>query len=331
MKLENISYPEQYVCKLTVRVSAEEFEEAIEANYQSKRENLKIKGYACGEATRAQAEAVRGEDFFWFDAANAVLDEKSPAVYEAAVAEHQLEVVSECSYDLETLSKAEGFTVGITFCLLPEFTFGDAKTITVTQKSAVVTDAEVEHIFTAQKDVKPELADEFRAKIREKLTENKAATVVAEAQSKVLIEFAAMAEGTLPTPMIDEAYEGMLTQLNELLQQHKTTMEDFLTKTGHSKEQFREDTRKGAAVRVRGTLAILRYGKMLAYTPTPAQVEAEIALRAEQVKDKLKDFAQNASRRRVALSMVRKKAMEAILADATILVPDTASAAQNEG
>ncbi len=325
MKLENITYPEQYVCQLTISADAAEFEAAIQANYESKRETLKIKGFEAGQASRTDAETVRGEDFFWYDAANAVLDAAAPAIYDAVVAEHALAVASECEYDLLSVTKADGFVVTCTFCLVPEFVFGDYSKITVMQKSAVVTEAEVSQIVAAQaaqKEVKPELEAEFRVKIREKLEENKRATVVAEAQSTVLMELGALAEGEIPTPMIEQGYAAMLQQLNEMLQQRNATMAEFLEKTGHTKEEFSADTRKGAEKRLRATLALIRLGISLGYTPTAEEVEAEILVRAEQVKGKVKDFAQKADRRRVAHSIIRKQAMEHLLAQVTIIDPD---------
>ncbi len=324
MKLENISYPETYLCKLTVSASAEEFEAAIQANYESKRETLKVKGFERGEATRAQAEQIRGQDFFWFDAANAILDAECPAIYKAAVAEHSLNVISECSYDIERVSKEDGFAVSMSFSLLPEFVFGDYKSIVVTQKSAKVTDEEVERVIAAQKDLKPELVDEFRVKVREKLEENRKASVKAEAENMVMMKLAEYAEGEIPTPVIEEAYESMLKQLNDFLQQQNVTMQDFLDKTGHTKEQLSADTRKGAEARVRSALALLRLGTNLGYAPTPEEVEAEVMLRAEQVKSKVKDFAEKADRRRVAMSMIRKKATMHVLENATIVNADEA-------
>ncbi len=325
MKLENITYPEQYVCKLTFSETAEALEAATQAAYERKRADLKIKGIERGAASRADAEAAKGQDFFWYDATNAIMDAEIPAIYEAVVAENNFFVVSECTYDMERISKDEGFVVTASFCLLPTFQYGDYKSITAPLKAIVPpTDVEVDRILAAQKDLDASRLEEYRTYVRQKLTQNKQASAVAEMQNVVLLKFTALVTGEVPTPMIDEAYEALLTQLNELLQQQQATMEQFLEQTGHTIEEFRATTRAGAEARVRASLATVRLGVDLGYTPTDEEVSAEIALRAEQVKDKLKDFSQRANRRRVAQSIIRQKATEHILKNITITKEENA-------
>ncbi len=324
MKLDQITYPQQNVCTLYMSETAEVLEAKTQAAYEAKRADLKIRGYERGEATREQAEAVKGADYFWFDATNQIMDEEVPGIYNAVVAEHGFIVVSECDYGLESISKEDGFVVTATFCLLPTFKLGDYKSITITQGSAKVTDEEVERVIAAQKEMKPELLEEFRAQVRAKLTENKALTVVNEAQNAVITSLADIAEGEIPAKMIDDAYEGMVSQLNDMLNQQGMDMQSFLDKVGHTKEEFRAHTRKGADRRVRATLALMQIGVEAGFVPTPEEVEAEIAVRAEQVKDKVKDFATKADRRRVMLSIIRTKATALVLANATIIDPDKA-------
>ncbi len=322
MKLETVSYPEQYVCTLTMSANGEALEAAAQAAYEAKRAELKIKGFERGEATREDAEAVKGQDFFWFDAANNILDAESVGVYNAFVKENDLIVVSECEYDLKSINKDDGFVVDVTFCLQPKLTLGEWKGRTFTQRSAKVTEEEVSQYCNPKEDLSPEEVEELRAKVREKLVENKALSVVAEAQNNAIATLADLAVGENPTPLIEQAYEGMLNQLNEMLQKQGANMAQFLEKTGHTKEEFRETTRKGADRRVRATLALMQIGIDAGFIPTDEAVEAEVLVRAEQVKGKVKDFATKADRRRVKLSMIRKKATDLVLEHTTFIDPD---------
>ena len=61
--------------------------------YERTRASYTIKGFAKGEADRAQIEADRGEHTFWYDAINDLMDRDVPALYEAAMAEHGFKAV----------------------------------------------------------------------------------------------------------------------------------------------------------------------------------------------------------------------------------------------
>ena len=60
MKLVNVETPEKNVCKMTFSASAAELEEASEAVYQRTRDTFTIKGFAKGQADRAQIESRPG-------------------------------------------------------------------------------------------------------------------------------------------------------------------------------------------------------------------------------------------------------------------------------
>ena len=86
MKLVSVETPEKSVCKMTFSATAEELETASNAVYERTRASYTIKGFAKGEADRAQIEADRGEHTFWYDAINDLMDRDVPALYEAAMA-----------------------------------------------------------------------------------------------------------------------------------------------------------------------------------------------------------------------------------------------------
>jgi trigger factor len=87
MKLVNVEMPEKSVCKMTFSASAAELEEASNAVYERTRASYTIKGFAKGEADRAQIEADRGEHVFWYDAINDLMDRDVPALYDGVLAE----------------------------------------------------------------------------------------------------------------------------------------------------------------------------------------------------------------------------------------------------
>lgn len=119
MKLVSVETPEKSVCKMTFSASAEELEAASNAVYERTRATYTIKGFAKGEADRAQIEADRGEHTFWYDAINDLMDKDVPALYDAAMAEHGFYAVDEPVYDLVSVKKDEGFVATATTALQP--------------------------------------------------------------------------------------------------------------------------------------------------------------------------------------------------------------------
>ena len=121
MKLVSVETPEKNVCKMTFSASAAELEEAAEAVYERTRDTFTIKGFAKGQADRAQIEADRGEHVFWYDAINDLMDRDVPGLYEKALADHDLTPVDEPSYDLVSVKKEDGFVATATVALTEMF------------------------------------------------------------------------------------------------------------------------------------------------------------------------------------------------------------------
>ena len=147
MKLVNVETPEKNICKMTFSASAAELEEAAEAVYERTRDTFTIKGFAKGQADRAQIEADRGEHVFWYDAINDLMDRDVPGLYEQALADHQLNPVDEPSYDLVSVKKEDGFVATATVPLQPALELGKTTGFEVTCTIPATTDKEVERVI----------------------------------------------------------------------------------------------------------------------------------------------------------------------------------------
>ena len=64
------------MARLTIEVSAEELEKAIEGAYRKNKNKISVPGFRKGKAPRKMLEQVYGRELFYEDAANA-LDRKS--------------------------------------------------------------------------------------------------------------------------------------------------------------------------------------------------------------------------------------------------------------
>ena len=157
MKLVSVETPEKSVCKMTFSASAEELEAASNAVYERTRATYTIKGFAKGEADRAQIEADRGEHTFWYDAINDLMDKDVPALYDAAMAEHGFHAVDEPVYDLVSVKKDEGFVATATTALQPELKLTKTTGFTAECVTPEVTDKEIDAVLERRRNAAAEL------------------------------------------------------------------------------------------------------------------------------------------------------------------------------
>jgi len=157
MKLVSVETPEKSVCKMTFSASAEELEAASNAVYERTRANYTIKGFAKGEADRAQIEADRGEHTFWYDAINDLMDKDVPALYDAAMAEHDFHAVDEPVYDLVSVKKDEGFVATATTALQPELKLAQTSGFKTECVTPAVTDKEIDNVLERRRQAAAEL------------------------------------------------------------------------------------------------------------------------------------------------------------------------------
>lgn len=157
MKLVSVETPEKSVCKMTFSASAEELEAASNAVYERTRATYTIKGFAKGEADRAQIEADRGEHTFWYDAINDLMDKDVPALYDAAMAEHGFHAVDEPVYDLVSVKKDEGFVATATTALQPELSLTQTTGFKTECVTPEVTDKEIDAVLERRRAMAAEL------------------------------------------------------------------------------------------------------------------------------------------------------------------------------
>ena len=70
VQVENL---EKNMAKLTIEVSAEELEKALQGAYLKQKKNISIPGFRKGKVPRAMIEKMYGAGVFYEDAANALI------------------------------------------------------------------------------------------------------------------------------------------------------------------------------------------------------------------------------------------------------------------
>ena len=140
MTVKNCEKLEKSQVALTVEVSAEEFEAAVEKAYQKMRKKINVPGFRPGKAPRKVIEGMYGAEVFFEEAMNNAF----PEAYEAAVKEQDLQVVGYPSVELVGECTKEGFTFKAVAPVYPEVTLGDYKGLSAPKDEVKVTAADVD-------------------------------------------------------------------------------------------------------------------------------------------------------------------------------------------
>ena len=130
---------EKNMAKLTIEVSAEEFENAIKGAYQKQKNKISIPGFRKGKVPQAMVEKMYGVGIFYEDAANALI----PEHYSKAEEESELDIVSRPEINVVQIEKGKSFIFTAEVAVKPEVTLGDYKGVEVPKAEAEVTEEEV--------------------------------------------------------------------------------------------------------------------------------------------------------------------------------------------
>lgn len=135
---------EHNMAKLTVEVSADEVEKALQAAYMKEKKRISLPGFRKGKVPRQMIEKMYGPEIFYDEAANRMINDSYPAAYDEAA----LDIVTRPEIDLVQLEKGKPFIYTALVALKPEVTLGEYKGIKVekadTAVSAEEVDAEIE-------------------------------------------------------------------------------------------------------------------------------------------------------------------------------------------
>lgn len=428
MKLVNVETPEKSVCKMTFSASAAELEAASDAVYERTRATYAIKGFAKGQADRAQIEADRGEHVFWYDAINDLMDRDVPSLYEAALAEHGFEPVDEPVYDLVSVKKDEGFVATATVALQPELELKQTTGFTVQCVTPATTDKEVEqaierrrqmaaelvphkgpavkgnivHIdYTgyidgkqfpggtaqnqplelgrgrmipgfeeavlghkagdefdipvtfptkyqaqdlagkpavfkaklidvcvrqlpalnsdfAQKVGKVDTMEEYRAQVRKQLEDRKHDNAVTRAKNQILGMLSMATVGELPGILVESAYQNEMQQFQQQLQMQRMSLDRYLSQTQQTREAFTARVRAAAEQSTRVRMALLKIAQQEGLVPTDAELDGQLAQKAERAKKTLEEVKAKTDLRTMRRNEAVRRAADYVVQHSTI-------------
>ena len=137
LQVENL---EHNMAKLTIEVSAEEFEGALQKAYLKQKGKISVPGFRKGKVPRQLVEKMYGPEIFYDDAANFII----PDAYAKAYDESEIEIASQPKIEVTQCEKGKAFIFTAEVAVKPEVTLGEYKGMEVTKISNRVTAKEID-------------------------------------------------------------------------------------------------------------------------------------------------------------------------------------------
>ena len=134
--------------KLEITVEAEKFEEAMKRVYFKNAKYINIPGFRKGKAPRKMIEQLYGENVFYEDAVNALVNtDVAPTVDET-----DYELVTNPEINVTSISKTDGVTFKVVITVKPDVEISDYKGIEVEKTVKTVTDEDVDEQIQALRE-----------------------------------------------------------------------------------------------------------------------------------------------------------------------------------
>ena len=139
---------EKNMAKLTIEVSAEDLDKAMEKAYQKQKSRISLPGFRKGKAPRKMIESMYGKGVFMEDAVNSLV----PQEYTKALGECDLEIVSQPEINVTQMEPCKALIFTADVAVKPEVTLGDYKGVEVPKSEIAVTDEEVDAEVKKEQD-----------------------------------------------------------------------------------------------------------------------------------------------------------------------------------
>ena len=145
LQVENL---EHNMAKLTITVSAEEVEKALQAAYLKQRSKISLPGFRKGKVPRQMIEKMYRPEVFYDEAANHMISE----AYGKAYDECELEIASQPTIDVVQLEKGKDFIFTAEVAVKPEVKLGEYKGLKVDKVSTRVMQKEVDEEIEKERE-----------------------------------------------------------------------------------------------------------------------------------------------------------------------------------
>lgn len=134
--------------ELEIKIDAEGFEKAVQNAYMKARKRISVNGFRKGKAPRKMIEQIYGENVFYEDAVNALVNtDVAPTLEEA-----DYELVATPEINVTSINKDDGVMFKVVITVKPEVEISDYKGIEVEKVVNAVTDEDVDKQIQALRE-----------------------------------------------------------------------------------------------------------------------------------------------------------------------------------
>ena len=134
--------------ELIINVDAEGFEKALQQAYLKARKHINVNGFRKGKAPRKMIEQLYGDNVFFEDAVNLLVNtDVAPAVEET-----DYEIVASPDIEVTSVNKNDGVSFKVTITTKPEVEISDYKGIEIDKTVKAITDEDVNNQIEALRE-----------------------------------------------------------------------------------------------------------------------------------------------------------------------------------
>lgn len=304
--LKNLSESEiEVLCEIPVETFEKERVRAV----KRVSEEVSLPGFRKGHVPEDMLVKKFGEAFILEEMANLAIEKAYPEV----LREHKIHAISMPQVNVKKLAKGNPFEVAFTFSVLPEITLPDYKKIaSEIMKVEEGTKATEEEVLQATKDllkqfstkndageeIVPELTldiaqkfgpfatiEEFQAKLRESLDQDKEGRARSKKRMQAMEKIADEIKVKLPQILIDGELDRMMHQFRQDITQMGMKFEDYLATTKKTEEELRKEWVTDAEKRSKIQIALGKIAHAEKLEVPKEELDREVDFFVQQYKD----------------------------------------------
>ena len=334
MNVKSVEKLEKSQVAVTVEVTAEEFEAAVQKAYLKMRNKISVPGFRPGKAPRKMIEKLYGEGVFYSDAVDAAL----PDAYTQAIGSSGLDVVGYPEVEIvdDQIGK-DGFTFKATVAVYPEVELGQYKDVSAVKEEVKVTADDVKERLNQMAEREAHLVSVDR-KVKKGDTavidfegfDNGVAFEGGKGENHELEKVAGDIKADIPEVMIEEQCRRFLDEFKQRLQAQGIPYDQYCKMTGMDEAKFMEDGREPAVRQVKMDLAIAAIIKAENLDVTDEEIEEKYKSMAEQYGMELDMLKKYLDAPTVRNQLLNEKAIAVVVDSAKAEKPSKAEKTEGE-
>ena len=160
--------------------------------------------------------------------------------------------------------------------------------------------------------------EEYRTQVHDQLAKRKRTTAVNHARNQILMMLADAAQGELPDILVENAYHAEMQSFQQQLQMQRMSLDKYLGQVHQTRDEVKAAVRKAAERNTRARMALLQIAGAEGLLPTDAEVDAQLAQRAEMAKKTLEEVKEKTDLRAFRRNEAIRRAADWVIQHSTV-------------